>query len=68
MIACTAKILGETVSRKELKKRARLIPVICPKIVAIAAPLTPSAGKPKSPKMRIGSMIIFIIRRHRQKG
>ncbi len=29
--------------------------LICPMMVATAAPSTPMAGKPNSPKMRIGS-------------
>ena len=36
-------------------------PVICPMTVAHAAPLIPSAGNPKSPKIIIGSRIMFVI-------
>ena len=33
--------------------------LICPITVAMAAPATPSAGKPSNPKIRIGSSIIL---------
>ena len=33
--------------------------VICPIIVAMAAPVTPSLGTPNKPNMKIGSYTIF---------
>ena len=39
----------------------KIIDKTCPETVAIAAPITPSAGKPISPKIIIGSKIMFVI-------
>ena len=42
-----------------LKNIARNIPQNCPKTVAAAAPATPIFGKPRRPKIKIGSKVMI---------
>ena len=58
---CLPKLILTSSLYFTLKIKDNVIATICPETVAIAAPAMPSLGAPKSPKINIGSKIIFII-------
>ena len=58
---CFPKVISTSSLYFMLKTNDKIIATICPATVAIAAPATPIFGAPNSPKISIGSRIIFII-------